>query len=109
MEDGDTLHLARGAARQWLAGGKTLGVRDMPTHFGTIGYDLRYDEKAGNITGFVELRGSDTANIVLHIRLPGGRKISSVSALSKGTVGSYGTTIRWKKLTGKIYFEAGVI
>ena len=34
MEDGGGLHLARGVARQWLAGGKPVGTAHAPTHSG---------------------------------------------------------------------------
>ena len=43
MEDGDILHLACGIDRQWLASGEPVGVEDMPTYFGYLSYELRYD------------------------------------------------------------------
>jgi hypothetical protein len=109
MEDGDTLHLARGAARQWLSAGKILGVQDMPTQSGTISYELQYNEEAGNVSGFVELSRNDKAHIVLHIRAPGGRRIGSVSTSSGGSMNSDKSTISWKNLTGKVYFDAKVM
>ena len=52
MEDRDTLHLALGAARQWLGSGKPLGVANAPTHFGPVSYQAQYDapEKRVNAT-----------------------------------------------------------
>jgi hypothetical protein len=70
MEDGNTLHLARGTARQWLASGQPLGVRGFATHFGRLSYELRYDAQARRITGFVNLSGAGANRVVLHLRLP---------------------------------------
>ncbi|MCX6993941.1 MAG: hypothetical protein NT011_12475 [Kiritimatiellaeota bacterium] len=106
MEDGDTLHLARGAARQWLGSGCAVGVQTMPTHFGCISYEMCYDKKTGTVKGTVELPSSSAPRVVLHVRLPNGLKLSSLSASSGGSLSGDGAMIEWKNLTGPILFEA---
>lgn len=42
MEQAERLHLGLGT-RSWLQQGKTVGVRDPPTHFGTVSYHIESD------------------------------------------------------------------
>ncbi len=48
-EEGDDLVLAGSCPRAWLSEGKTVGVTDLPTHFGLVSYRLR--ASAMKITG----------------------------------------------------------
>ncbi|MCY3018154.1 MAG: hypothetical protein NTW87_03860, partial [Planctomycetota bacterium] len=50
MEDGKVLHLARGTARSWLGGG-AVGIKDAPTHFGRVSFEMRFDAAAQRVTG----------------------------------------------------------
>jgi hypothetical protein len=59
MEDGDRLHLCRGAAHQWYT---KLVVKAAPTHFGKVSYDITGDTK--QIIAKLEL---PTAKAVLHL------------------------------------------
>ncbi len=61
MEQGGTLHLARGTARSWLEAGKTIGIKDAPTHFGKVSY--RITAAAASMHADV-----DTPGAVLHLR-----------------------------------------
>jgi hypothetical protein len=45
LEDGSSLHLARGTARQWPVGGKPIGVVGIVMHSGHVSYELQYNEK----------------------------------------------------------------
>ena len=55
MEDGDTLHLSRGTARQWLGSGEEAGVKGINSRLGEVSYSLRYDSKTQQVSGSVEL------------------------------------------------------
>jgi hypothetical protein len=108
MEDGKTLHLARGAARQWLGSGKPLGVRGMATHFGRLSYELRYDGKARKVTGTVKLSGRAECRVVLHVRLPGGIRVKSVSGPAGANVNADGEAVEWTSSGKPVRFEAVV-
>jgi hypothetical protein len=108
MENGDTLHLARGVDRQWLASGEPLGVRGMPTFFGRLSYELRYDPTAGRVTGFVELEQTSAPRVALHLRLPGGLQIKSLSAPAGVSLSADATVIEWQNSSQVVRFEAVV-
>ena len=79
MEDRDTLHLALGAARQWLGSGK-------PKVNATVTFPAEPSMKWA----------------VLHIRLPHGLKVKSVNAESGATVLPDGGGIRWQCPHGEV-------
>ncbi|MBM4041720.1 MAG: hypothetical protein FJ290_24745 [Planctomycetes bacterium] len=54
MEDGDSLWLARATPRAWLEQGKRIAVRNMPTHFGAVAYEIVSDVNAGRIAATIE-------------------------------------------------------
>jgi hypothetical protein len=105
MEDGDTLHLARGIDRQWLASGEPVGVEDMPTYFGLLSYELRYDPTTRKITGSIELKKAVPTRIVLHLRLPGGLKGQSLTAPAGVCLSAGGTLIEWQNLDHRVDFD----
>ena len=78
MEDQQTLHLARGTARQWLEDGQKVSALDMPTHFGPVSYALKSSKK--KVTGFIDLTNNTAKEVVLHIRLPKDKDIVSVDS-----------------------------
>ena len=47
MEDGDSLWLARATPRAWLEQGKKISVKNAPTHFGDVGYEIVSDADMG--------------------------------------------------------------
>jgi hypothetical protein len=108
MEDGEALHLARGAARQWLGSGEPVGVQGMATHFGRLSYELRYDAKARRVTGSVELNGRAGCRVVLHVRLPSGLRAKSVSGLAGAKVSADGEAVEWMSSSKLARFEAVV-
>jgi hypothetical protein len=71
MEQPDGLHLGLAAARSWLRQGGTVGVREAPTHFGNVTYEIRSDVERGIIRPTIvpPLRDQPSA-IVLHLRHP---------------------------------------
>ena len=100
MERGDTLHLALGTPREWLASGEPVGVDDAPTRFGRVTYSIRYDAEAGVVRGEVAFpkeapSAAGTARTlreaILHLRLPGATE-----------------TVRWEAPRGRRTFEARV-
>ena len=76
-EDGDTLWLAAGVPRRWLAPGEKIELRDAPTYFGPVSY--RIEAGAASVEAQVQLPKRNpfrTAWLVL--RAPEGKKIRSV-------------------------------
>jgi hypothetical protein len=55
MEIGENLWLARATPRAWLEQGKTIGVRNSPTYFGTVAYEIVSDVDNGKIGATVEM------------------------------------------------------
>ena len=55
MEIGDALWLARATPRAWLEQGKRIAVKNSPTHFGTVAYEIVSDVDHGKINATVEL------------------------------------------------------
>jgi hypothetical protein len=53
MEDGQKLWVARATPRAWLAQGKKIAVRNAPTYFGTLAYEIVSDVDHGRITAKV--------------------------------------------------------
>jgi len=71
MEQAERLHLGLGTARSWLQQGKTVGVREAPTHFGTVSYHIESDVTRRTIRAEVHPPRRRTAQgIVLHLRHP---------------------------------------
>ncbi len=109
MEQGDGLHLARGTARQWLASGEELGVRQAPTHFGPVSYALRYDAAGHRVVGSVTFPSRSTpAWVELHLRLPQGLTARSVDAESGAALTPATATLRWSRPSGTAQFQVAV-
>jgi hypothetical protein len=108
MEDGDTLHLARGTDRQWLGSGQRLGAQGMATHFGRVSYEIRYDPQAGHVVGFIETLDAPIPRVTMHIRLPDGGGLDAASTPSGATLGGNGSTVEWRDLSGKVPFQLRV-
>jgi hypothetical protein len=109
MEDGDGLHLALGAARAWLASGQPLGIANAATHFGTVSYQIQYDAVRGVLTGEVSFPAEGgPAWAILHVRLPGGRRVVAVDPAERATVLPGGEGLRWEQPHGKLTIEATI-
>jgi len=80
-EEGDSLVLAGSCPRAWLAEGKTVGVTDLPTHFGPVSYRLRAGET--KITGSFGFRFHTVPKSVrLQLRRPKERVPRGVAPVS---------------------------
>jgi hypothetical protein len=55
MEIGDVLWLARATPRAWLEQGQRIAVKNSPTHFGTVAYQIVSDVDHGTLGATVEL------------------------------------------------------
>jgi hypothetical protein len=107
MERGAGVDLALGTHREWLGSGKPVGIAGACTHFGMVSYQMRYDPSGSKVTGEATFaKDSTAASATLHIRLPGGLKVKSVSPQSKAIVLPDGSAIRWTAPRGTATFEA---
>jgi hypothetical protein len=87
MEDGRNLWLARATPRLWLGQGKKISVRNAPTHFGTVHYEIVSDADRGKIMATVRLPSRNPAKeVLLRLRHPQAAPIRSVQV--NGAVGS---------------------
>jgi len=105
MEDGETLHLARGTARQWLSGDKPLACENMKTYFGAISYEIRYQAKNKTISGFIRLEeNKKIPRLSLHLRLPQERKAVQVRSAGNGRLLDNQSVIEWENFQGMTQF-----
>ncbi|HTO04995.1 MAG TPA: hypothetical protein VL069_14890, partial [Opitutus sp.] len=104
FENGDTLHLARGADRSWLARGP-LGGSGFATHFGPIDYTLTEDGADGIIGNVSLTEGRQPQTLHVHVRLPAGKKVASVDDPAARVL-SDGETIEWSHPPAKLRFTA---
>ena len=84
MEDGQNLWLARATPRVWLEQGKKISVKNAPTHFGPVDYEIVSDVDHGKITATVKLPARNSAKAVwLRLRHPKSAPIQSVRVNGK--------------------------
>jgi len=80
MEDGDSVWLARATPRAWLAQGKKIIVKNAPTHFGTVGYEIVSHADANEITARVDMPSRKAPEaVLLRLRHPKAALIKSVT------------------------------
>lgn len=102
-EHDNDLLLAAATPERWLAPGEQIRVSSAPTHFGPVSYTLRGG--AGEVRGTVELpRRNPYRDAWLSIRVPGGRKIASVSINGRpwSDFDAARSRIRLPKLAGRL-------
>ena len=108
MEEGDGLHLALGTDREWLGDG-AVGMEGAASHFGTVSFEMRYDEPTGRVTGSVSFeKRVPAAWIAVHVRLPQGLKVASVEADGRTERLADGEGFRWLQPEGRLRFAATV-
>ena len=79
MEEGDSLWLDRAAPRSWLEQGQRIAVRDAPTYFGPLAFEVVSDVDHGTIRATVEMPARTPAGVVLlRVRHPRSDRIESV-------------------------------
>jgi len=83
-EDGDTLWLARTVPTAWLENGKKITVRNAPTHFGDLDYEITSALNDRRITATVKLPSRNPPReILLRLRHPTSAPIASVTINGK--------------------------
>jgi hypothetical protein len=91
MEDGQSLWLARATPRAWLEQGKKISVKNAPTHFGTMAYEIVSDMDNGKINATIEMPSRKAPKeVVLRFRHPKAAPIKgvTVNGPSTGSTGS---------------------
>ena len=84
MEEGDTLWLARATPRAWLEQGKKISVKNAPSHFGTVSYEIISDLDNGKINATVEMPSRNPPkSLFLRFRHPKTAPIKSVTVNGK--------------------------
>jgi hypothetical protein len=84
MEDGNDLWLARATPRAWLEQGRKIAVKNAPTYFGTIGYEILSEVAHGKISATVEMPARNAPKAVrLRFRHPKTAPIKSVTVDGK--------------------------
>ena len=80
MEDGDTLWLARATPRAWLEQGKKISVKNAPTDFGTLAYEIVSDADRGKIAATVQMPSRKPPQaVLLRLRHPQAAPMKSVT------------------------------
>ena len=84
MEDGGALWLARATPRAWLAPGQRIAVRNAPTAFGPVDYEIISDVDHGAITATVTLPSRQAPKaVLLRLRHPTGAPMRSATVDGK--------------------------
>ncbi len=79
MEDGQSLWVARATPRVWLEQGKKIAIRNAPTYFGTLAYEIVSDVDHGKITATVEIPSRNPPkSVFVRFRHPQATPIKSV-------------------------------
>lgn len=80
MEDRQNLWIARATPRAWLEQGKRISVKNAPTHFGDISYEIISDVDHNMIKAEIQLPERGRPNtILLRLRHPSAKPIQSVT------------------------------
>ncbi len=88
MEDGQDLWLARATPRAWLAEGKRIAVKNAPTHFGPVTYEIVSHAERGTIAATVELPSRNPPKtVLLRLRHPQAAPIKSVTVNGRPWMG----------------------
>ncbi|MCX6926949.1 MAG: hypothetical protein NT154_27635 [Verrucomicrobia bacterium] len=88
MEQGDSLWIARAVPRVWLEPGKKIVVKNAPTQFGALSYEIASEAGEGKITTTVELPSRNPPkHVLLRFRHPNAAPIKSVTVNGKSWQG----------------------
>jgi hypothetical protein len=108
-QGGDTLWLAKATPRAYLEQGKKISVKNAPTIFGTVAYEIVSDVDHGKITATVEMPARKAPKeVVLRFRHPKAAPIKSVTLNGKPWTefNKDKETITLKGLTGQVTVTA---
>ncbi|MHB0856427.1 MAG: hypothetical protein ACYC5M_02525 [Anaerolineae bacterium] len=77
-EEGDTLHVAMGAPREYFSCGEMFGAEDMGSFFGPVSFE--FESSCAEIVAGVDLaEGREPKKLVVHLRHPDALAIESVT------------------------------
>jgi hypothetical protein len=80
MEEGSSLWLARATPRAWLESGRQIRVRNAPTYFGALTYQLHSEVDQGRITAMLEIPSRNPVEkVLLRLRHPWAAPIKKVT------------------------------
>lgn len=80
MEEGQSLWITRATPRAWLEQGKKISVKNAPTYFGTLAYEIISDVDNGKITATIEIPNRNPAHsTILRFRHPKALPIKAVT------------------------------
>lgn len=109
MEQGDSLWITRAAPKAWLTQGQKISVKNAPTHFGIVSYEIVSDVDHGKINATVEMPSRNPSkSVLLRIRHPSDAPIKSVTVNGKEwkDFDAGKETIELRGLTGTIAVTA---
>ena len=109
MEDGQSLWIARATPRVWLEQGKKIAIKNAPTYFGTLAYEIVSDVDNGKIIATVEIPNRNAPKSVLvRFRHPKAAPIKGVTVNGQPWTGfnKDKEVIELKGLTGKVTVAA---
>ena len=79
MEEGENLWLARAVPRSWLKQGRRISVKNAPTYFGELDYEIVSDVDNGRITATIHVPDrSAPRTLILRLRHPKTTPINAV-------------------------------
>ena len=110
MENGQSLWLARATPRVWLEQGKKIAVKNAPTYFGSVAYEIVSDVDNGKITATVEMPSRNPLkSVIVRFRHPKATPIRSVMVNGQPWTGfdKNKEVIELTGLTGKVTVIAG--
>jgi hypothetical protein len=110
MEDGQSLWVARATPRAWLEQGKKIAVKNAPTYFGPLAYQIVSDVDNGKIVATVEIPSRNPPkSVVVRFRHPKAAPIKSVTVNGQPWAGfdKDKEVIELTGLTGKVVVVAG--
>jgi hypothetical protein len=80
MEEGQSLWIARATPRAWLEQGQKISVKNAPTYFGTLAYEIVSDADNGKITATVEIPSrKPPQGVIVRFRHPQTASLKSVT------------------------------
>ncbi|OHB82839.1 MAG: hypothetical protein A2V98_17220 [Planctomycetes bacterium RBG_16_64_12] len=109
MEDGQSLWVARATPRVWLEQGKRVAVKNAPSYFGTLAYEIISDVDNGKITATVEIPSRNPPkSVVVRFRHPTAVPMKSVLVNGQAWTGfdKDKEVIELMGLTGKVAVAA---
>ena len=84
MEDGPALWIARAVPRAWLEQDKKIAVKNAPTYFGPLAYEIVSDVEHGRITATMEIPSrKPPQTVLLRFRHPKQTPIKSATVNGK--------------------------